>query len=71
MKRRKHFSRSDLENLFEQSREGDDIKQELNTELIRTLWNSECKTAPVPGARKEIIGIDAKCADGRSKEKIY
>ena len=65
------FSRTDLENLFEQSREGDDIKQELNTELIRNaldLPNVKLRQCLVP--RKEIVGIDAKSNMMEVKKKF-
>ena len=65
------FSRNDLENLFEQSRDGDDVKQELNTELIRNaldLPNVKLRQCLVP--RKEIVGIDSKSTMTEVKKKF-
>lgn len=58
--RKEAFSRTDLENLFDQSRDADGEKQELNTELIKNaleLPNVKLRQCLVP--RKEIIGINA------------
>ena len=68
--RKEAFSRSDLENLFEQTRE-DDEKQELNTELIRNaldLPNVKLRQCLVP--RKEIIGISAASSIEELKKKF-
>ena len=68
--RKEAFSRSDLENLFEQTRE-DDEKQELNTELIRNaldLPNVKLRQCLVP--RKEIIGITAASSIEEVKKKF-
>jgi len=68
--RKEAFSRSDLENLFEQTRE-DDEKQELNTELIRNaldLPNVKLRQCLVP--RKEIIGITSTSSLEEVKKKF-
>jgi putative hemolysin len=68
--RKEAFSRSDLENLFEQTRE-DDEKQELNTELIRNaldLPNVKLRQCLVP--RKEIIGITSTSSIEEVKKKF-
>lgn len=65
------FTRSDLENLFKQTRETDDEKQDMNAELFENaleLPRIKIRQCLVP--RKEIIGISANASIEEVKKKF-
>jgi len=65
------FSRGDLEHYYQQTKESDDDKQELNTEMFEnalSLPSVKIRSCLVP--RKEIIAVDAKTSVQLVKEKM-
>ncbi|MDP9230735.1 MAG: hemolysin family protein [Bacteroidota bacterium] len=65
------FSHTDFRNLFQQSRDGDDEKQEMNTELFENALEFpkiRIRQCLVP--RKEIIGVNIDCLIADAKKKF-